>query len=81
MKKLLLFTFALITLSCSKDEVNECNCNKTVYEYEQYSTTNGAGLPVLAFEMVELSNEVVPCQDEQDETPNGNGTYFVIDCN
>ena len=81
MKKLLTILTIATLLSCSTDDANECNCEKETYTFEQGTTINQAGLPVTTFTKVILSNEVVPCQDEQPQQSNGDNTYFVIECN
>jgi len=74
-----LFILFLLLASCSNDD-DVCNCEKETYYYEQGWEYNGAGLPVLSSERTVLSTEVVPCQEEQEQQSNGDGTYFVIQC-
>lgn len=76
MKKLLLIT-SLLILGCSKDDT--CDCTKYVYEYNQYTYWEN-GLPHVGFNRVDLYNEKVNCQDEQQQSPNGNNAYFDIVC-
>lgn len=81
MKKLLFITVLLLT-SCSAKSIEEesCKCNKETYTYEQRAVTGSNGLPILQAYKVVLSNEVVPCQDEQEQVSLGDGNYFVIEC-
>jgi hypothetical protein len=81
MKKLLFIT-GLLLASCSSDSIEEesCRCTKEIYTYEQRAITGANGLPILQAYKVVLSNEVVPCQDEQEQVSLGDGNYFVIEC-
>jgi len=74
-----LFAVTFIT-SCSTDD-DGCNCVKTSYEFDQYATTGTNGLPVMTFDKIILSEENVPCQDEQGQTSAGNNVYYDINCN
>jgi len=83
-KNLLLSLAVLFTVtfntSCSTDD-DVCNCVKTSYEFDQYVITGPNGLPVMTFDKIILSDESVPCQDEQEQTSTGNNVYYDINCN
>lgn len=79
-KILLLILSTTSILSCSKDSLDDCGCVKTVYDYEQYTTINSAGLPVLGFHKVVISEENIPCNDEVEQVSNSDGTYYDIVC-
>lgn len=73
MKKLILLLSITTLLNCSTD--NECECIKETYKWHQY-----ASYGQIIAEKVILNVEVVPCQDEQTQTNNGDGTYYNIYC-
>lgn len=79
MKKLFII-LSLIIFSCSSDNEDTCDCTKYVYQYDQYTYIGSNGLPQVGFTKVNLYQETVNCQDEQDQTSNGDGTYFDIVC-
>ena len=74
---------SILLASCSaSDNPNEdCNCEKETYTYEIIVLTGANGLPYLSSEKVILSNESVPCQDEQTQADLGDNIYFDIKCN
>lgn len=77
MKKLLVLLIGLSLLSCSKDEV--CNCEKTSYEVQQYTHIEN-GLPKIGHRTVATSISQVDCQEEG-RTNTGSNTYYVVICN
>lgn len=72
MKKLIVLSILLLTLSCSKEE-NLCECTENIYETQVFN--NGLNI-------VLVSEEPVECQDEVlnfiEISP---GVYYKIKCN
>lgn len=77
MKKLATLMIIITMLSCSKDEV--CNCEKTSYEVQQYTYMEN-GLPRTGHRTVNTGISQVDCQEEG-RTSTGSNTYYVINCN
>jgi len=80
MKTLKLLAIILLLTSCSPEDNDGCDCTKETYRFEQGTTINSSGLPVLTSQRVTLSTEQVPCQDEQEQVEQGNGIIIDITC-
>jgi hypothetical protein len=78
----LLYALTLMLLSCppNDDGINDCDCLRTEYTYTTITFIGSNGLPLVHQVREDLSTEVVPCQDEQEQTSLGNGNYFEITC-
>ena len=80
MKKLLAISILILTLSCSTEEPNVCECTQSFYEVEQYVTTNQFGLPSLAFRINFLYDQPIVCSDEVQEVYVTDDRYYNIEC-
>jgi len=78
MKKLIILSALL--LSCTAEDQDDCECIKETYKWNQQAITMPNGLPRMQATKEILSTQRVPCQEEQEQTPEGNGVYFDIDC-
>ena len=78
MKKTLLVLTAIITISCSTDEVSnadDCNCRKEHYETE-IEIFNGKTF----VDHILTHSEPVICQDEVQRVETGKLTYYRLVC-
>ena len=81
LKKLLLVLLICAPfVSCEKEDLSDdCGCVKTVERFESYYEIINT-LPITRIRWVVLSEEVVPCQEEQYRTELGDQIFFTIEC-
>jgi hypothetical protein len=79
MKKLILIL--LITVfSCSKEDINTCECSKSFYERESYVYFNEQGIPQLGWNENFLYSEPVICTDEVQKVFVNDTNFYNITC-
>ena len=79
MKTLKILLIALMIVSCSAEETDDCNCIKEVYDIEQNVVWSN-GLPTMQIEHVFLYDEPVGCIDEVSNQEMTGNQYFNIVC-
>jgi hypothetical protein len=79
MKKLLLL---LLLVSCSKDDVQveDCNCQRAIYELTSTVVQQPNGLINLISSYVIQDRYDVGCEEETEYTPLNNNLYYRIEC-